>query len=50
MARIDDENHGVGVDADGFELRIFRREGYDAELDIAAEDMLGDFAGERALH
>ncbi len=50
VPRIHDEDDGVCVDADRFELRIFRREGYDSELDIAAEDMLGDFAGEGALY
>jgi hypothetical protein len=49
MTRVHDEDDRVGIDADGFELRIFRWEGYDAELDVAAEDVLGDAAGESSL-
>lgn len=50
VARINDEDDGVGVNADGFELRIFGRKGHDAEFDSAAEDVVRDLAGEGALH
>lgn len=50
VSRIHDEDDRICVDADGFELRVFRLEGHDAQLDGAPEDLLGNAAGQRSLH
>ncbi len=50
MFGVDDKGNGVGVDGNGVEARIFRAEGQDAELDGSLEELIGDLAGQRALH
>ena len=46
----DDEREGVGVDGDGAVVFGIGLEGDDAELEEAEVELLGDFAGEGAMH
>lgn len=50
VARVDDEGEFVAIDDDGFERGILWAEADDADFDGVGEDLVGNTAGERALH
>ena len=50
VTRIDDKCDFVVVDGDGRKLVLLRKEGEDAELNGAVEDLLRDAASQGALH